>query len=227
MIKKDPIQRIQYTIQTGLVLSKNCRNPKSFTKVFSRHTFNPNWWSSCSYCSQSIFNLNKLSRRTKKKIQNKDFHSVGKIFRVCHDFLLKLHCMCVSKSFQDTDVHCWKEPAKHSYAFWLTSTWGQWHKTATTPVPFPGIPAFCFNDPHYSGNGCRTLRAELRVSSKVSYKVAYSEGGGWRGPSSIPGKKDTRDSHSLGKWFCKWICSLGCISDTAALIVAEVKWDIM
>lgn len=89
--KKDPIQRTRYMFQTGLVLSKNSQNPKPISKIFSGHTFNPNWWSSCSHCSQSIFNLNKLSRRTKKEDARQSFPLSGKIFRGCHDFLLKLH----------------------------------------------------------------------------------------------------------------------------------------
>ena len=130
------------------------------------------------------------------------FHSVEKIFRAHHDFLLKWHYTCGLQKFSRPWCSLLKGTSKTLLIF-LTAKHisGQWHKTKTAPIPPPGIPAFCFNDPCHSGNGCRIIRTEQQVSG---WQSNSSRMRGIKGSTLDPqGKGQHRASHSLDKWFCK------------------------
>lgn len=130
------------------------------------------------------------------------FHSVERTFRVHHDFLLKWHYTCGLQKFSRPWCPLLKGMSKTLLIF-LTEKHisGQWHKTKTAPIPPPGIPAFCFNDPCYSGNGCRIIRTEPQVSGWQSNSSRMR--GIKRSTLDPQGKGQHRASHSLDKWFCK------------------------
>lgn len=147
------------------------------------------------------------------------FHSVGKIF------LLKWHDTCSLQKFARHWCALLKGRSKTQLLFLTKAklTSGQWHKTETAPIPSPGIPALCFNDPCHAGN-----QNHQKGAAGQADKVTHPEWGGWRAPLSIP--KEKGSTEPVAHWmndFPSGICSLGCISHTAALTHAEVNQKII
>lgn len=109
--------------------------------------------------------------------------------------LLKCHYTCGLQKFSGQQCSLLKGTSKTLLLF-LTDkhTSGQWHKIETTPISSPGIPAFCFNDPHCSGNKHRIIRTEQQVSG---WRSNSSRMMGIKGSILNPQGKRTAQSQSL------------------------------
>lgn len=136
---------------------------------------------------------------------------MGQIFTVCHDFLLKLNCMCGFRKLSRHWCSLLKGTSKTQLCF-LTDK--HTRSMAQDSNNSHSIPEY---------SGILTIHVILVMAGNQNRAAGIKQiklqsnlfrGRRRRGPFSKPREKDTRDSHSLDKWFCKWIYSLGCVSDT-------------
>lgn len=96
-------------------------------------------------------------------------------------------------------------------------TSGQRHKAGTAPGPFPGIAAFCLDNPRHSGNP-QNRAASARLTKSLCRTGVFER------PVLDPQGKNSTEPVTL--WTsdsASGIYSLGRTSDTAVLTDIEVK----
>lgn len=104
-----------------------------------------------------------------------------------------------------------KTQARHSHSFWLTST-HQVNGTRQKQLPFHRQVFLHFSDPCLSGSGRRIIRTQQQVL-------------GWHSPPQ--GKERAQSKSHWTSDSASGIYSLGCISDAAGLIDAQIKQKII